>query len=80
MSHTRKHSLPGGDDPAQLTPQPRYLDKRQVGIVLGISPRTVEEWMQRGLIPYFKIGRTVRFSVEEISNHLATHCRAGRIA
>ena len=56
--------------------KPMYLDKFQVAIVLGISHRTVDDWINRGLIPYFKIGRTVRFSLPEIEAHLSQNCRA----
>jgi excisionase family DNA binding protein len=37
------------------------LDKPQAATHLHISQRGLQEWMARKLIPYFKIGRTVRF-------------------
>jgi excisionase family DNA binding protein len=47
-----------------------YLAKPQVCAMLGITQRTLEGWMQRGLVPYYKIGRWVRFSEADIHGHL----------
>jgi len=44
---------------AQKTLQPIY-NKRQAAVYFHVSVRTVDNWMRRGLLPYLKIGRTVR--------------------
>lgn len=41
------------------------LTKTQMAAALQVSPRTVMEMMRRGEISYFKIGRLVRFRVDE---------------
>lgn len=44
----------------QILSEP-LLDKLQVAEKLGFTPRTVDRLMARKLIPYLKIGRSVRF-------------------
>ena len=36
--------------------------------------RTVENWMNQGLIPYVKIGKLVRFNLEEVKEAINTTC------
>jgi excisionase family DNA binding protein len=48
----------------------QYLTKAQVCMMLALSPRAVEGWMRRGILPYYKIGRWVRFLEEDIYRHL----------
>ncbi len=45
---------------------------------LGKTLRTVDNWMGRGILPYYKIGRSVSFRWSEIERHLAATCRVGR--
>jgi excisionase family DNA binding protein len=47
-----------------------YLSKAQVCEMLGVTQRTLEGWMHRGHVPYFKIGRWVRFREDDIHQHL----------
>jgi excisionase family DNA binding protein len=55
-------------------PQP-FLSKRQVSRRLKIRLRTLDDWMRRRLLPYYKLGRAVRFKWSEIELHFATTCR-----
>ena len=55
-----------------------FLKKAEVCQRLQIQLRTVEQWMKRGLVPYYKLGRTVRFKWSEIERHLAQACRVSR--
>src|ERR1022692_1631850 len=48
----------------------RILTKNQAAELLNITTRTVDEWMKRGLLPYLKIGRTVRFKEDDLMRHL----------
>jgi excisionase family DNA binding protein len=46
---------------------------------LGISPKTVYEFAQRGLLPSIRIGeRIVRFSWEDIDRYVEQAREAGR--
>jgi excisionase family DNA binding protein len=53
-------------------PAARYLTKSEVAEMFSVTSRTVELWMRRGLIPFVKIGRTVRFRMQDINAHLVT--------
>jgi|ERR1043166_1143389 excisionase family DNA binding protein len=54
------------------------LNKKEVGKMLGIAPRTIDRWMKRGLLPYYKIGRIVRFKLREVQKHLESNNRINR--
>ncbi len=59
----------------------RYLTKDEVAALLGVSRRTVDNFMRRGWLVYHKIGRTVRFRKHDVDQHLnetARVCRSGR--
>ena len=58
----------------------RYFDKKGVAAQFGISPRTVDVWMAKKLIPYFKIGKSVFFDAPDIHEHLRKSCRVGQAA
>jgi excisionase family DNA binding protein len=56
-----------------------FNDKQEAAKWLGVSTRTLDTYMQRGLVPYYKIGRTVRFKLADLEEHLRKTCRiAGR--
>ena len=52
-----------------------FIDKPELGRRLGVSVRTVEEWMSYGLVPYYKVGSTVRFKWSDVERHLDQRCR-----
>lgn len=56
-------------------PVEEYIEKAEVGRRLSLRPRTINEWMKRGRLPYYKVGRTVRFKWSEIERHLGQTCR-----
>lgn len=43
-----------------------YLTKEEIAARLRLTPRTVNEWMAKDILPYYKLGRTVRFRWEEV--------------
>jgi len=51
-----------------------FISKTEVAARLGMTPRTIEHWMRRGVIPYLKIGKgrraTVLFKWTDIEAHL----------
>ena len=56
-----------------------FIKKEDVAKRLGKTVRCIDNWMARGLIPYFKIGRSVSFKWSDVESHLAQTCRvAGR--
>ena len=64
-----------------VTPQPgwepveAYISKAEVARRLNKRVRTVEDWMKRGVLPYYKIQRSVTFKWSEVDAHLARTCR-----
>jgi excisionase family DNA binding protein len=52
-----------------------FIDKREVSRRLRTSMRTVDEWMRLGLLPYYKLGSSVRFKWSEIEHHFGLHYR-----
>ena len=61
-----------GDRPCSEADQPedRLLTKEQAAEMFQVSTRTVESWMAAQRIPYFKIGRVVRFRWKDVMDHL----------
>jgi excisionase family DNA binding protein len=43
-----------------------WWSKNDVAQVFNVSRKTVFNWMQRRLIPYVRIGRTIRFDPAEV--------------
>lgn len=54
-------------------PAERILTKLQVAELFQVAPRTVEVWMSRGYLPYWRLGRTVRFRLRDVQEHLDSH-------
>src|SRR5258706_11381695 len=66
----------------QLPSIQRLLTKLEIAAYCGVVPRTIDQWMATGKIPFRKIGRTVRFSLAEVNefhrqNFLVTWRSAG---
>jgi len=49
---------------------PRLLGAEEVALILGIPRKAVWVLAERGEIPYYRIGRRIRFSKEQISAYL----------
>lgn len=56
------------------TPE-RWLTTHDVALRLGIKPRTVALWVRQGRLPAYRLGRSLRFKLEEIERALAATCR-----
>ena len=65
--------------PSVPVPAPEvYITRAEVARRLHRCLRTVDNWMQRGLIPYYKIGKTVSFKWSEVEAHLRDTFRVDR--
>ena len=64
-----------GQPPA--TPE-GFIGKTEVARRLNKTLRTVDNWMQLGLLPYYKIGRSVVFKWSDVETPLAQTCRVAR--
>ena len=52
-----------------------FIGKPEVARRLGKTLRTVDNWMKRGILPYYKIGRSVEFKWSDVESHLTKTCR-----
>ena len=56
--HMTKETLMNGNRPV-------WVGKLALASFFGVSVRTTTNWMQRRVIPYVKIGRTLRFNLAD---------------
>ncbi len=54
-----------------------YIGKQELARRLGRTVRSVDTYMALGIVPYYKLGRTVAFRWSEVDEHIRTHCRVG---
>jgi len=64
--------------PAMGVAVEEFIDKREVARRLKKKVRTIDNWMKRGILPYYKIGRSVSFKWSEIEATLIRTCRVCR--
>ena len=64
-----------------VSPGP-LMSEREVALYLKASARTIIDWRQRGLIPYFRIGRSIRYSRDQIDRALLERhqCNTGALS
>jgi excisionase family DNA binding protein len=62
---------------ARKTIEP-FLTKLQLAEHLGVTARTVDNWMKKGYIPYYRIGRNIKFKLGVVEAHWDTHYRISR--
>lgn len=55
-----------------------FLDKRQLAARLNMTVRTIENWQKRGILPYIRIGKVVRFHWPEVVQQLKANYRYNR--
>jgi excisionase family DNA binding protein len=55
-----------------------FLTKKEMAAELHASVRALDGWMQRGIVPYYKIGRNVRFRSTEVHAVLERACQIRR--
>lgn len=46
------------------------LTEQQVADLMGVTTHAVRKWREKGLISFFKIGKTIRFDQEEVQAFL----------
>ena len=49
-----------------IAPGAKLIDRPQMAKAASVSCRTVDEWRANGIIPYFKIGKIVRFDLNSV--------------
>ena len=51
-------------------PEPRLLTTREIALFVGVSKRTIQTWVQKGVISRFKIGKVIRFDATRVLRDL----------
>jgi len=72
--------LHNGGNMAEATISEPFINKREVARRLGRTVRTVDNWMRRGLLPYYKCSHVVTFRWSEIQAFMRENfqvCRRG---
>ncbi len=59
-------------------PSEAYLNKVAVATRLGVKPKTVAEWANRGKLPAYRLGPYLRFKWAEVEERLAATCRVAK--
>src|SRR5580692_7917763 len=57
----------------------RLLTAKDLADILAISPKTLYNYVTRGMIPYFKIESNVRFRAREVAEWLRRHSGRPRV-
>jgi excisionase family DNA binding protein len=60
-------------------PEPLLVNRDRLGLLLGVTSRTIATWDDQGLIPAVRIGRAVRYDPSDVLAHLK-RVNAGRKA
>ncbi len=63
------NDVPGSDIAEAKLSEP-FIGKREVARRLGKTVRTVDNWMRRGMLPYYKCHRTVAFRWSEVQSFM----------
>ncbi len=72
MKTESQTQLDNGTAPAEP-----YINKQELAKRMNKKLRTVDNWMRRGMIPYYKIGHSVLFKWSDVDTHLKQTCRHG---
>ena len=48
----------------------KLLDISQLSEIINIKKKTIYDWTHKGLIPYVKVGRLLRFDLNDIERWL----------
>ena len=48
-----------------IVSESKWVNKPAIAKRYGVSPRTIQEWMEKKTIPFYKVGYIVRFDPAE---------------
>jgi excisionase family DNA binding protein len=60
----------------KLTPAEGWASKQETAKHLKISLGTLSHWMKKGVLPYVKIGKGVRFKLSQVDEAMNRQLRA----
>lgn len=56
----------------------KLLNVTEVAQLIGVQPSTIYQWTHQGFIPHVKIGKLVRFNVDDVMTWLSKMKTRGR--
>ena len=56
------------------------LNPKEVAEMLGVKPSTIYQWTHTGYIPHMKLGKLVRFRLQDIERWLEEKATQGRLS
>ncbi len=54
-----------------------YVRPKEAASILGVSPKTIYKEMQRGHLPFVRVGRAVTIPKTALSEYLLRHAEGG---
>ena len=57
----------------------RLMTARELASILAISPKTIDSYAERNMIPHFKIETSIRFRGRDVAEWLCNHASLGRV-
>src|SRR5690349_6648377 len=63
------------NEPGHHPAPDEFLTKEEVAVRLKKKLRTVDSWMKRGILPYYKFGRSVAFKWSDVVTYADTNFR-----
>jgi excisionase family DNA binding protein len=64
----------GSEEASKSTENPiEYVDRAEIAKILRVSERYVSKLMREGKLPYYKLGKSVRFRVSEVVDHMQVY-------
>lgn len=54
-------------------PAEPFITKQQLAQHFNVSARTIENWRRRGVLPYVKVGKVLRFKLSEVESYWSEH-------
>ena len=61
-----------GQTPAQPL-SATWLDINETSLLLRVSKRTLQNYLDNGILPFSQVGSKIYFKMSEIEDHLRTH-------
>ncbi len=55
-----------------------FINKAETSRRLGCGLRTLDTWMRRGIVPFYKVSKRVMFRWSEVQAVLERNCRVDR--
>ena len=57
----------------------KLLKAKEVAEIIGVQESTIYQWTHQGYIPHIKVGKMVRFNVEDVLKWLSKMKTRGRV-